>query len=213
MHEQTPVFPFSGGGITCGSSGVNGDRAQENLWVWVYLYLIYLHCFILDYVSFKRVLKAFGIKIVNCIFLLTPVVSWFCLGFVAHMWQCFGVAGGHKHLEIHPQIKKNPKLLETTYGPPIAQVLTLKLCSWGEIFWYRNLLFSLLNFNAVQSRFHHKLSLLVSWISQKNSILNFKLPFFFQLYQQGRLCQLGSEFCELEVFAKVLRALDKRWVS
>uniref|UniRef100_A0A8D2QSM3 Amyloid beta precursor protein binding protein 2 n=1 Tax=Zosterops lateralis melanops TaxID=1220523 RepID=A0A8D2QSM3_ZOSLA len=33
---------------------------------------------------------------------------------------------------------------------------------------------------------------------------------FFQLYQQGRLCQLGSEFCELEVFAKVLRALDKR---
>lgn len=36
--------------------------------------------------------------------------------------------------------------------------------------------------------------------------------FFFspQLYQQGRLCQLGSEFCELEVFAKVLRALDKR---
>ncbi|KFO32179.1 Amyloid protein-binding protein 2 [Fukomys damarensis] len=30
------------------------------------------------------------------------------------------------------------------------------------------------------------------------------------LYQQGRLCQLGSEFCELEVFAKVLRALDKR---
>ncbi|OBS67320.1 hypothetical protein A6R68_04149, partial [Neotoma lepida] len=31
-----------------------------------------------------------------------------------------------------------------------------------------------------------------------------------QLYQQGRLCQLGSEFCELEVFAKVLRALDKR---
>ncbi|KAL0597073.1 Zinc finger protein [Plecturocebus cupreus] len=29
------------------------------------------------------------------------------------------------------------------------------------------------------------------------------------LYQQGRLCQLGSEFCELEVFAKVLRALDK----
>ncbi|CAI9544322.1 unnamed protein product, partial [Staurois parvus] len=34
--------------------------------------------------------------------------------------------------------------------------------------------------------------------------------FLFQLYQQGRLCQLGSEFCELEVFAKVLRALDKR---
>lgn len=32
----------------------------------------------------------------------------------------------------------------------------------------------------------------------------------FQLYQQGRLCQLGGEFCELEVFAKVLRASDKR---
>lgn len=31
-----------------------------------------------------------------------------------------------------------------------------------------------------------------------------------QLYQQGRLCQLGGEFCELEVFAKVLRASDKR---
>lgn len=34
----------------------------------------------------------------------------------------------------------------------------------------------------------------------------------FQLYQQGRLCQLGGEFCELEVFAKVLRASDKRYV-
>uniref|UniRef100_A0ACB8ECX5 Amyloid protein-binding protein 2 n=1 Tax=Sphaerodactylus townsendi TaxID=933632 RepID=A0ACB8ECX5_9SAUR len=33
---------------------------------------------------------------------------------------------------------------------------------------------------------------------------------YVKLYQQGRLCQLGSEFCELEVFAKVLRALDKR---
>ncbi|XP_061637218.1 amyloid protein-binding protein 2 isoform X2 [Phyllopteryx taeniolatus] len=31
-----------------------------------------------------------------------------------------------------------------------------------------------------------------------------------QLYQQGRLCQLGGEFCDLEVFAKVLRASDKR---
>lgn len=79
---------------------------------------IYLHCFIPDYVSFKRVLKAFGIKIVNCIFLLTPVVSWFCLGFVAHMWQCFGVAGGHKHLEIHPQIKKKPNYLKLPMDLP-----------------------------------------------------------------------------------------------
>jgi hypothetical protein len=40
-------------------------------------------------------------------------------------------------------------------------------------------------------------------------VRNFFLSFF-QLYQQGRLCQLGGEFCELEVFAKVLRASDKR---
>lgn len=136
-------------------------------------------------------------------------LTWFSLGFGAHMWQCFGVAGGHKHLEIHPQFLKNPKTLETTSGPLIAQLLTLKLCSWGEI-WYRNLLF---HFNALKSRLHNKLSFLVSWISQKNSNLRLIYPFFFQLYQQGRLCQLGSEFCELEVFAKVLRALDKRWVS
>lgn len=25
MHEQTPVFPVTDGGITCVSSGVNGD--------------------------------------------------------------------------------------------------------------------------------------------------------------------------------------------
>lgn len=37
------------------------------------------------------------------------------------------------------------------------------------------------------------------------------ISFFCQLYQQGRLCQLGGEFCELEVFAKVLRASDKRY--
>nr|KAF6308717.1 amyloid beta precursor protein binding protein 2 [Pipistrellus kuhlii] len=39
---------------------------------------------------------------------------------------------------------------------------------------------------------------------------NIQFDVYYKLYQQGRLCQLGSEFCELEVFAKVLRALDKR---
>lgn len=47
----------------------------QNLWVWVYFYLTYLHCCILACVAFKCVLKAFGSKTVN----------WICLGFIAHM--------------------------------------------------------------------------------------------------------------------------------
>ncbi|KAG9352032.1 hypothetical protein JZ751_023283, partial [Albula glossodonta] len=39
---------------------------------------------------------------------------------------------------------------------------------------------------------------------------NIQFDVYYKLYQQGRLCQLGGEFCELEVFAKVLRASDKR---
>ncbi|KAG2458760.1 APBP2 protein, partial [Polypterus senegalus] len=39
---------------------------------------------------------------------------------------------------------------------------------------------------------------------------NIQFDVYYKLYQQGRLCQLGGEFCELEVFAKVLRAADKR---
>uniref|UniRef100_A0A3Q2DMT7 Amyloid beta precursor protein (cytoplasmic tail) binding protein 2 n=1 Tax=Cyprinodon variegatus TaxID=28743 RepID=A0A3Q2DMT7_CYPVA len=34
---------------------------------------------------------------------------------------------------------------------------------------------------------------------------NIQFDVYYKLYQQGRLCQLGGEFCELEVFAKVLR--------
>lgn len=45
------------------------------------------------------------------------------------------------------------------------------------------------------------------------SVINFTFLPVFQLYQQGRLCQLGGEFCELEVFAKVLRASDKRYLT
>lgn len=40
----------------------------QSLWLWVCLYLMYLLCCILDYVLFKRVLKAFGVKTVNCSF-------------------------------------------------------------------------------------------------------------------------------------------------
>ncbi|XP_061682952.1 amyloid protein-binding protein 2 isoform X3 [Syngnathoides biaculeatus] len=39
---------------------------------------------------------------------------------------------------------------------------------------------------------------------------NIQFDVYYKLYQQGRLCQLGGEFCDLEVFAKVLRASDKR---
>ncbi|KAJ8403890.1 hypothetical protein AAFF_G00347580 [Aldrovandia affinis] len=39
---------------------------------------------------------------------------------------------------------------------------------------------------------------------------NVQFDVYYKLYQQGRLCQLGGAFCELEVFAKVLRASDKR---
>uniref|UniRef100_A0A8C8F215 Amyloid protein-binding protein 2 n=1 Tax=Oncorhynchus tshawytscha TaxID=74940 RepID=A0A8C8F215_ONCTS len=39
---------------------------------------------------------------------------------------------------------------------------------------------------------------------------NIRFDVYYKLYQQGQLCQLGGEFCELEVFAKVLRASDKR---
>ncbi|KAJ7990111.1 hypothetical protein DPEC_G00296930 [Dallia pectoralis] len=39
---------------------------------------------------------------------------------------------------------------------------------------------------------------------------NILFDVYYKLYQQGRLCQLGGEFCELEVVAKVLRASDKR---
>ncbi|KAI1893381.1 hypothetical protein AGOR_G00123150 [Albula goreensis] len=39
---------------------------------------------------------------------------------------------------------------------------------------------------------------------------NIQFDVYYKLYQQGRLCQLGGEFCELEVFGKVLRASDKR---
>lgn len=46
-------------------------------------------------------------------------------------------------------------------------------------------------------------------VSPSSRYLFFRV-FLAQLYQQGRLCQLGGEFCELEVFAKVLRASDKR---
>ncbi len=46
-----------------------------------------------------------------------------------------------------------------------------------------------------------------------NSVSNLTFLHVFQLYQQGRLCQLGGEFCELEVFAKVLRASDKRYLT
>uniref|UniRef100_A0A8C0X6A6 Amyloid protein-binding protein 2 n=1 Tax=Castor canadensis TaxID=51338 RepID=A0A8C0X6A6_CASCN len=42
---------------------------------------------------------------------------------------------------------------------------------------------------------------------------NIQFDVYYKLYQQGRLCQLGSEFCELEVFAKVLRALDKSSIA
>ena len=34
--------------------------------------------------------------------------------------------------------------------------------------------------------------------------------FLFQLYNKGRLCQLGLEFSELETFSKVLKVNDKR---
>ncbi|XP_078682230.1 amyloid protein-binding protein 2-like isoform X2 [Branchiostoma floridae x Branchiostoma belcheri] len=39
---------------------------------------------------------------------------------------------------------------------------------------------------------------------------NIQFDIYYKLYQQGRLCQLGSEFCELAVFSKVVRANDKR---
>ncbi|CAM9211652.1 unnamed protein product, partial [Lampetra fluviatilis] len=39
---------------------------------------------------------------------------------------------------------------------------------------------------------------------------NVQFDIYYKLYQQGRLCQLGGEFCELDVFTKVLRASDKR---
>ncbi|XP_038074317.1 amyloid protein-binding protein 2-like [Patiria miniata] len=39
---------------------------------------------------------------------------------------------------------------------------------------------------------------------------NIQFDVYYKLYKQGRLCQLGMEFCELDVFAKVLRANDKR---
>uniref|UniRef100_A0A8B9R6I4 Uncharacterized protein n=1 Tax=Astyanax mexicanus TaxID=7994 RepID=A0A8B9R6I4_ASTMX len=42
---------------------------------------------------------------------------------------------------------------------------------------------------------------------------NIQFDVYYKLYQQGRLCQLGGEFCELEVFAKVLRASDKRYLT
>uniref|UniRef100_A0AAY4AM09 Amyloid protein-binding protein 2 n=1 Tax=Denticeps clupeoides TaxID=299321 RepID=A0AAY4AM09_9TELE len=39
---------------------------------------------------------------------------------------------------------------------------------------------------------------------------NVQFDVYYELYRQGRLCHLGGEFCELDVFAKVLRASDKR---
>ncbi|XP_035242367.1 amyloid protein-binding protein 2 [Anguilla anguilla] len=39
---------------------------------------------------------------------------------------------------------------------------------------------------------------------------NIQFDVYYKLCQQGRLCQLGEEFCELDVFVKVLRASDKR---
>lgn len=59
------------------------------------------------------------------------VLSWICGLHVAVVWCCRRAqTPGNTPLD---------KNLETTYGPLIAQLLTLKLCSWGEIFWYRNL--------------------------------------------------------------------------
>ncbi|XP_072043780.1 amyloid protein-binding protein 2-like [Amphiura filiformis] len=39
---------------------------------------------------------------------------------------------------------------------------------------------------------------------------NIQFDIYYKLYKQGRLCQLGMEFCELDIFAKVLKANDKR---
>ncbi|XP_002733774.1 amyloid protein-binding protein 2 [Saccoglossus kowalevskii] len=39
---------------------------------------------------------------------------------------------------------------------------------------------------------------------------NIQFDIYYKLYTQGRLCQLGMEFCELEIFSKVLRVNDKR---
>ena len=39
---------------------------------------------------------------------------------------------------------------------------------------------------------------------------NIQFDVYYKLYLQGRLCELGREFCELEVFTKVLRVVDKR---
>eukprot|EP00057_Strongylocentrotus_purpuratus_P024888 XP_011679362.1 PREDICTED: amyloid protein-binding protein 2 [Strongylocentrotus purpuratus] len=39
---------------------------------------------------------------------------------------------------------------------------------------------------------------------------NIQFDIYYKLYKQGRLCQLGMEFCELDIFAKVLRVNDKR---
>ncbi|XP_077995215.1 amyloid protein-binding protein 2-like [Glandiceps talaboti] len=39
---------------------------------------------------------------------------------------------------------------------------------------------------------------------------NIQFDIYYKLYTQGRLCQLGMEFCELDIFSKVLRANDKR---
>ena len=36
------------------------------------------------------------------------------------------------------------------------------------------------------------------------------IDFLLQLYNKGRLCQLGIEFSELETFSKVLKVNDKR---
>ncbi|XP_070572060.1 amyloid protein-binding protein 2-like [Ptychodera flava] len=39
---------------------------------------------------------------------------------------------------------------------------------------------------------------------------NIQFDIYYKLYTQGRLCQLGIEFCELDIFSKILRANDKR---
>ncbi|XP_033121593.1 amyloid protein-binding protein 2-like [Anneissia japonica] len=39
---------------------------------------------------------------------------------------------------------------------------------------------------------------------------NIQFDVYYKLYTQGRLCQLGMEFCELDIFAKVLTVSDKR---
>ncbi|XP_023235379.1 amyloid protein-binding protein 2-like [Centruroides sculpturatus] len=39
---------------------------------------------------------------------------------------------------------------------------------------------------------------------------NVLFDIYYKLYKQGRLCQLGFEFCNLEVFSRVLKVKDKR---